>query len=64
MDARLVMDLAVRAVGPDVLALHIVGVEAEHVGFLAVHPDDGVTVGHGVSQWQWRNDGSAGVAKR
>ena len=46
-DARLMVHFPERAVGLDVLALYIVGVETEHVGFLAVHPDDGVTVG----QW-------------
>ena len=45
-DARLVVDLAERAVGLDALVLDVLRVEAKNVSFLRIHPDDGVTVRH------------------
>ena len=44
--ARLMVDLAERIVGFDALVLDVLGVEAEDMGFLGVHPDDGVAVRH------------------
>ena len=43
------MDLVERVVCLDVLTLDVGGVETEDAGFLGVHPDDGVIVGHSVS---------------
>ena len=45
--AGLVVDLAIGVVRLNALLLDIVGGEAEDVGFLEVHPDDGVAVRHG-----------------
>ena len=48
--AGLVMDLAKRAVCLDALFVHILGVEAEDVGLLRIHPDDCTAVRHRMLQ--------------